>query len=260
MPSPNQLKEYLANSYYHIYNRGVNARRIFLDIRDYQIFLHYLEITLLPIKVLEALLSFLKSSKISKQNRKVHEAQVRQLENSINKELKYKLAENIDLLSYCLLPNHFHLLLYQREPRAIEKFMRQLASGYTNYYRRVHPYRGPLFESRYKAHCFSYDPTLQALITARYIERNPLSLIQNNMNRLLDYPYSSLKFYGNESERKPQWLKTRRIKKIFARIKKRGNGDIEERMARYENYVDYVLSSEDFSLEELKEFHLAQMY
>lgn len=264
MPSPNQLKEYIPDSYYHIYNRGLNSRRIFHKTRDYLAFLHYLEITLLPADVLERRLFELKNNKQTGQSSKVYEAQVRQLENAVNKETRYKLAHNIDMLSYCLMPNHFHLHLYQREHKAIEKLMRQLASAYTSYYRRVQSYRGPLFESRYKAHRFAYDPTLHALITGRYIERNPLSVVQSVpgdiASQILNYPYSSLKSYRNGSDGKPQWLKTRRIKKIFSRIKKKPKGDIEERISSYNSYVDYVLSDESFSLEELKEFHLSQVY
>ena len=48
MPSKNIIKTYIENGYYHIYNRGVEKRKIFLDEQDYKVFLSYLKIYLSP--------------------------------------------------------------------------------------------------------------------------------------------------------------------------------------------------------------------
>jgi hypothetical protein len=48
MPAKNRIKEYFENSYYHLYNRGVDKRPIFTEQQDYAVFLSYLKTYLVP--------------------------------------------------------------------------------------------------------------------------------------------------------------------------------------------------------------------
>ena len=82
MPSRNVVKEFAAEQYYHLYNRGVEKRQIFLDEQDYTVFIGLMKKYLTGIT-----------------DRKLH---WHKFDN---------LSEHVDLLAYCLMPNHFHLLL-----------------------------------------------------------------------------------------------------------------------------------------------------
>ena len=100
MASKNSTKIYVQNSYYHIYNRGVEKRTIFQDEQDYSVFLSYLKTYLSPKdeKSLQAILDSRESS-------------------PKDKDLSLKLlrlknySADLELLCYALLPNHFHLLV-----------------------------------------------------------------------------------------------------------------------------------------------------
>lgn len=140
MPSKNSTKTYAENSYYHIYNRGVEKRKIFMDRQDYSVFLSYLKEYLLP-KNEKQLYEKLSDPNISSRERdKV--LKILSL-NNFNKE--------ISLLAYCLMPNHFHLFIKQKSAGTIDKFMNSLATRYTMYFNRKYKRVGSLYQDVYKA-------------------------------------------------------------------------------------------------------------
>src|SRR3990167_3190444 len=98
MPPKNSIKEYESGAYYHIYNRGVEKRPIFLDGQDYKVFLSYLKLYLSD-----------------------PDLQGRTLKISPSRLVK-NYSDQIDLLCYCLMPNHFHLLIKQRLTFSIKEF------------------------------------------------------------------------------------------------------------------------------------------
>jgi REP element-mobilizing transposase RayT len=108
VPSRNEIKEDVPGGIYHIYNRGVERRKVFMDGRDYLRFL----------------------------------AQLRQC---LDRE------PSITILAYCLMPNHFHLLLKQSESQAVGHFMQRLSIAYTMYFNIKRRRVGPLFQGKYKA-------------------------------------------------------------------------------------------------------------
>ena len=75
------------------------------------------------------------------------------------------------LHAYCIMTNHFHLLLETGEAE-ISKFMKQLANCYAMYFNRKYGYKGHLFEGRYKACLVESDSYF--LQTSRYIHLNPV--------------------------------------------------------------------------------------
>lgn len=140
MPSKNIVKAYIENGYYHIYNRGVEKRKIFIDEQDYRVFLSYLKIYLLPkIDSTNEIVSN-KNGVDEDQDKTISE--IYKLNNFFNK---------IDLISYVLMPNHFHLELKQKNRKEIEFFMRSLITKYSKYFNKKYERVGPLFQSRYKA-------------------------------------------------------------------------------------------------------------
>lgn len=163
MPAKNSRKPYSANGYYHIYNRGVEKRKIFLDQQDYGVFLGYLKEYLLP-KNEKELFSNLADPHLSPGDK--------------DKILKAIRLNNyfgdISLIAYCLMPNHYHLLLHQNSENAIDYFMNSFGSRFTGYFNRKYKRVGTLYQDVYKAVLILSEE--QLLHLTRYIHRNPLSL------------------------------------------------------------------------------------
>jgi putative transposase len=174
MPSRNVSKIQSPDSYYHVYARGGNKQKIFLESSDYHYFTRLFERYLSKEKVLSKV-------GVAYPNFDLH----------------------LELLSYCLMSNHFHILIYQIDTPSLEKFMRSMMTSYSRYFNLKYKRSGPLFESRYKAVRIDQDDYLTHI--TRYIHLNP---------RLwLTYRRSSLKYYigGNE----PYWLKNEKILDLF---------------------------------------------
>src|SRR3989344_6007917 len=127
MPAKNALKLYVQNGYYHLYNRGVEKRETFLDKQDYGVFLGYLKEYLLPKNEEELYKQY---------NAAGTDWQTKQ---EIRKILaRNNFANEINLLAYCLMPNHFHLLIKQKSASSIDNFMRSLCTRYSVYFNRKH--------------------------------------------------------------------------------------------------------------------------
>lgn len=196
MPAKNRIKEYSANSYYHLYNRGVEKRPIFLDEQDLNVFNSYLETYLLP-KDLDHL-----SDLLANGNPK---------EKDVARKLLHlnNFADEINLLAYCLMPNHFHFLIYQTTSDAIDKFSNSLFTRYSMYFNRKYKRVGRLFQDLYKA--VSVRSEEQLLWLSRYIHRNPLDLLQGTA--LQDYKHSSYPEYLKI--RKKGWIRADKILSYF---------------------------------------------
>lgn len=155
-------------SYYHIYNRGVEKRIIFNDDHDYQRFLR--------------VLYYYQFSGPKPPFSDHHRFKVKDYSSNP------KIGE---VHCYCLMPNHFHILIKQVGEGGITEFMRKILNSYTKYfnvkYRRV----GPLFQGGFKAVLVDNDIHLMHL--SRYIHLNPyvIKLCQN----VEDYKYSSYPHY-----------------------------------------------------------------
>lgn len=189
MPSKNTTRLYVENGFYHIYNRGVEKRRIFQEAEDYKKFLHYLKIYLSPIESVTKEFPLLRANLV-----------------------KANLSEQLDLLCYCLMPNHFHLLIKQKTKDAITKLMRQVMTSYSMYFNNKYNRVGPLFQGKFKAAIIENDPYLLHL--SRYIHQNP----KERGIALSDFPWSSYSFYINKNEH--EWLKPNQILEYFSNMNK----------------------------------------
>ena len=138
----------------------------------------------------------------------------------------------IELVVYCLMPNHFHLLIYQKEKKAIEFFMRSLATKYSQYFNKKYDRIGYLFQGTYKAVLVEQDSYLLHL--SRYIHLNAFK------ETPLKDAYSS---YGDFlGIRKTAWVKSQRILEYFKTAQKTSMKDI----LSYQSFVeDYAQDSED---------------
>lgn len=219
MPAKNVLKSYIEGGYYHIYNRGVNKRTIFMDEQDYAVFLSYLKLYLLP-KDVETLKKISANPNATYREKKEAEAKLHL--NNFN--------SRIELVAYCLMPNHFHFLLKQVGEKDIENFMRSVGTKYTMYFNRKYKRVGPLFQDTYKAVLMNTDA--QILYLTRYIHRNPIKtinkkrLLKTSFKRiLLSWPMSYQNYLGLVRQ---DWVKPEFILQNFS----------ESGFNSYEEFVD----------------------
>lgn len=199
MPAKNVIKEYEAGGYYHIYNRGVDKRTIFEDYKDYKTFLSYLQLYLDPPTLTSDYFDLQGLSS--------------QVKVSPSKVLKNYFGD-IRLLAYCLMPNHFHLMIQQNSERGIDNFMRSLSTKYVRYFNTRYERVGPLFQGIYKAVKLTNE--YQFVYLSKYIHRNPIGTptCEDNPRRLGEYKFSS---YGNYLHLFSQtWVNTEEIMEMFS--------------------------------------------
>jgi putative transposase len=133
---------------------------------------------------------------------------------------------NVIICAYCLMDNHYHLLLSTPESN-LPRAMRHLNGIYTQLFNRSLKKDGSLFRGRYKAKLIGED--CYQLIVSRYIHLNPLEA--NMVTNLKDYAWSSYRAYlGLEST--PSWLHKNIILEQFASFKSRSH------VKNYQNYVE----------------------
>ncbi|OGD92463.1 hypothetical protein A2697_02920 [Candidatus Curtissbacteria bacterium RIFCSPHIGHO2_01_FULL_41_44] len=208
MPSRNETKQYVTNGFYHIYNRGVEKRNIFLDQQDYGVFLSYLKEYLLP-KNERELANKLADPNVSSREK----AKIIKLLRMNN------FADEIILFAYCLMPNHFHLLIKQRNSDTIDRFINSIGTRYTMYFNRKYERVGPLYQGVYKAVLVTSDE--QLLHLTRYIHKNPFKLKHTASQghplqdfRLEAQPSSYPEYVG---QRKTTWIDTDNVLTYFSK-------------------------------------------
>lgn len=176
MPSRNILREYAPYSYYHIYNRGVNKQAIFQESADKNHFLKILSRHLDP------------SNTDTKGDGTTYR----------------KFNDEIEILCFCLMGNHFHLCVYMKEDASsLKSFMQSVLTAYTMYFNKKYKRVGPLFQGVFKASRITNEAYL--IHITRYIHLNP--------RRYQTYFYSSLRYYIGSAP--SVWLKPDRILDMF---------------------------------------------
>lgn len=156
--------------FYHIYNRGNNKQQIYFDEHDY--FRMYLVMHVLNDK-----------SRAGKRGIRAS-------------ELDYKKSKNnfVDIIGYCFMPNHYHLLVRQRCEKGVSKFMHRLGDSYTKYFNSRYSHSGHAFTGPYKIRAI--EKTSYLLHASRYIHTNPAELFtQNCWSNITQYKFSSLSSY-----------------------------------------------------------------
>src|SRR3989344_6382278 len=144
---------FAVGEYYHIYNRGNSKQNIFHDPDDYGRFLK---------------LMFLSNGK--------ENFNVRSIGNKIYNFNRGK--QLVDIGAYCLMPNHFHILLTQTNNGDVSKFIHKLLTGYSMYYNKKYERVGALFEGKFKSEHANNDRYLKYLFS--YIHLNPVKLIDTD--------------------------------------------------------------------------------
>lgn len=137
--------------YYHVYNRGVEKQDIFKDNADRLRFQRMLHIANGTNPVVYKIIQRWSLDEID-----------------IGKRISAVGA-------YCLMPNHFHILVKETEEGGISKFMSKLTTGYSKYFNQKYNHKGVLFQGRFKAQHAESDEYLKYLYA--YIHLNPVKLI-----------------------------------------------------------------------------------
>jgi len=154
---------------YHIYNRGVDKRDVFTDHTDLNRF--YFSIrkfnTVDPIESLFRL--------------------------AIPKNISSHSSQLVRIHAYCLLPNHFHLLLTQLVDGGISEYMKRLGGGYTSFFNERHERSGSLFQGTFKR--VAIETNEQLLYVSAYINLNQTVHNLTTSRKLLSK--SSLSAYEN---------------------------------------------------------------
>src|SRR3989344_7215508 len=177
-----QKPKFVENKIYHIYNRGVEKRKTFLDKQDYLRFIHNLFEFNDEAATKNLFFYF---------NRLTSEVEPHYLKP--NREPR-KLLVNI--LAFCLMPNHFHLLVQQIKENGVVRFMQKLGTGYTMYFNQKYERVGGLFQGRFKAILVNEESHFIHL--PYYIHSNPLDLNyggSTSIKFLENYQWSSFPDY-----------------------------------------------------------------
>jgi REP element-mobilizing transposase RayT len=150
--------EFANGEYYHIFNRGVDKRKIFQDESDFWRF--WITMNLLNDEKDGRMLEW-KNFKRKKQQPNVKE--FRQESGSDQKPV-------VAMIAYCLNPNHFHFIFKQLKEKGIEKFMHKISTSYANYFNEKYDRSGALFQGRFKSVHIKNDSKL--LYLSAYVNCN----------------------------------------------------------------------------------------
>ncbi len=175
--------------FYHIYNRGTDKRIIFNDELDYRRFVELLFLS----NMSEAV-------------------NLRDIRKSFDSVFDFERADPlVHIGAYCLMPNHFHILLTPAVENGVHMFMLKLATGYSMYFNNRNNRTGALFQGKFKSQHANTDEYLKYLFA--YIHLNPVKIIQpdwkekgiqdiQKVKQYLDgYKHSSLKdYFGTREE------------------------------------------------------------
>lgn len=161
---------------YHVFTRGVDKQNIFRDDVDRKRWLGLL-VHCLPVGVIQSYSLALRS----KNEQKITESGV----------------GLIDLMAYCLMNNHVHLLLKENHENGTSLYMQRLLNSYAKYFNVRHKRSGPLFTGRFKAVLVDEDD--QLLHVSRYIHLNPY--VAHMVKDPLGYQWSSLTDYVTEKSK-----------------------------------------------------------
>ena len=220
----NRKEIFSEGEFYHLYNRGVEKRDIFSNNADHRRWL----------SILEDFNDEAPAEHISK--RLNSEVAPRNLDER-KREEKTPL---VDILAYCLVPNHYHLLVHERRGGGIVEFMRKIGTGYTMYFNKKYERVGPLFQGRFKsAHIvrseyFQYIP--------HYIHLNALDALSpgwknrggtpEDIQKIESYSWSSAKAYLDPAV-KDEILNKELVRDVFGEQKE------------YREQLTEILSSKD---------------
>lgn len=219
----------MKNNFYHILNRGVEKRKIFLNEKDYLRFLHNME-------------DFNNKNIIAKSYYK------RRIKVDGTRSTVAEKEPLVNIICWCLMPNHFHILAKEITDKGVSLFSMKNTAGYTRYFNETNDRSGVLFQGRTKIIPVENDSYF--LWLPFYILANPLDLFQPEwkekglknpkeaFNFLLNYKWSNFSslFYGTRSTETENNL----FYGTFDTNNKQFKKDFEEWLVNYKGNCDIV--------------------
>lgn len=177
MPSREDI--FQNNNYYHIFDKTIDNREIFalpkLAYEFIRTFIYY--------RSKKATLRFSKFKSLDLP-----------LQEERQSEIMLKKDFQIGIVSYCLMPNHYHFLLKQLQKNGIRFFMAQILNSFTRYYNILNKRKGPIFLTQFRSKKIYTEE--QLIYVSRYIHTNPFaSYVVDTIEDIFNYPYSSIKAY-----------------------------------------------------------------
>lgn len=169
---PSRIFPFVNGQFYHIYNRGSEKRPIFESSRDYQRFLKSMRYYQLE----------------GPKPKFSHFSPTSPIQPDPTKKI-------VEINAFCLMPNHFHLLLKQTKEGGITEFVSKLSNSCTKFYNTKYKRVGPLLQGEFKAVLVESDEQLVHI--SRYIHLNPLTSFL--VKHLDQYQWSSYKEYINNT-------------------------------------------------------------
>ncbi len=172
----------IAGEIYHVFNRSVARQPIFINTKDYS-------------RAIECIKFYLHDDlplRFSHYNRlpiELRSQMAKSIQNS---------PQIVEILSFCLMPNHVHFLLKGLTEKGIIQFMSNFQNSYAKYFNLRTDRNGTLFQAMFKAVRIETDE--QLIHVSRYIHLNPVTAyIINNIENLKNYPWSSYPHYLSPS-------------------------------------------------------------
>lgn len=156
---PYRHQQFVNSEIYHVVTRGIDENLIFKDVDDYYrgIFSIYEFNNIKPVEIKER----------RKQRKK---------EKTSGDPFSDTREKLVEILAFCFMPNHIHLLLRQLKDNGITRFMRKLGAGYAGYFNRKYGRKGYVFQNRFLPVHIKNDNQLKIVLT--YIHINPVSIIK----------------------------------------------------------------------------------
>lgn len=193
---------FVLDEVYHVFNRSVAHQPIFTQNRANQRFLDAI--------------NFYRFS-----NLQLKFSRFNQFSSVLKSEYLQKLESSheklVEILAFCLMPNHMHFLLRQVKDNGIPTFMKYLQNSYAKYVNTKTKRTGALFQNMFKG--VRIESEEQLLHVARYIHLNPFtSFLLPTMIDLENYPWSSYGVYLEK--RNYPFVKTDELRSVFKTTEK----------------------------------------
>ncbi|MFH1836713.1 MAG: transposase [Candidatus Omnitrophota bacterium] len=166
---------------YHVYNKSIAGFEIFKNPLEYERMLR----CIIFYNLLRQPCKFFMFEKMIKKS-------LKDITPLIN---IYSASKKVDIIAFCLMPTHIHLILKQLSENGISDFLSLIQQSHSQYFNKKYERKGPLWEGRFKNVLIETDE--QFLHTTRYIHLNPTS--DNLVKKPEDWKYSSYKAYLDPS-------------------------------------------------------------
>ncbi len=197
---PYRKEQFETGRIYHIILRGIDDNKLYKNIDDYYrgIFSIYEFNTINPVEIIRRRRDRIRLKIRLKKIGKV-------VGNPTSDQLSDPRDKLVEILSFCLMPNHIHLLVRQIKDGGIIKFMKKFGGGYAKYFNLKYGRKGYVFQNRFLAVPIKTDEQLKVVFA--YIHANPVSLIEpkwkekgiHNLNKVIkfikEYKWSSFSDY-----------------------------------------------------------------